>query len=235
MPPTSQESADLRAIVRRAAAIDLFIAIAFFLAVNACEPKLDPILRRGQGLPGVLAMAGYQFTLEGLAVLGIIVARRESFASYGFTRRNVGKSIALGLVLAGIYDLAASFHAGGLMWIPLRRHTGIRMSLAAGLPASVAGIAITIAVWGFLEGFFGIFFAKKLNLALGSDGQGWLAPGALGFALFNGMIHLAIGQGLEGFAFSFASGYAIAVVPGVTENGWGGTLVQALTNSVGKM
>ena len=30
MPPTSQESADLRAVVRRAAAIDLVITIVFF-------------------------------------------------------------------------------------------------------------------------------------------------------------------------------------------------------------
>ena len=43
------------------------------------------------------------------------------------------------------------------------------------------------------------------------------------------------GQGLEGFMTSFASGYAIAVVPAVTENVWGGTLVQALTNAVGKL
>jgi len=34
---------------------------------------------------------------------------------------------------------------------------------------------------------------------------------------------------------SFASGYAIAGVPAVKENAWGGTLVQALTNAVGKL
>jgi hypothetical protein len=57
----------------------------------------------------------------------------------------------------------------------------------------------------------------------------------LAFALFNGGIHLIVGQGIEGFITSFASGYAITVVPAVTENAWGGTLVQTLTNAVGSL
>ena len=91
------------------------------------------------------------------------------------------------------------------------------MSLAAGFPLSLAGLAVTVAAWGFFEGFFGVFFARKLNLALGHSGRGWLSPGVLGFALFNGLIHLVIGQGLEGFLGSFASGYAIAVISAVTQ------------------
>jgi hypothetical protein len=109
------------------------------------------------------------------------------------------------------------------------------MSLAAGFPLNLAGIALTVAVWGFLEGFFGIYFARKVNLLSRHSGHGWLAPGVLAFAFFNGAIHLIVGQGLEGFITSFASGYAIVVVPAVTGNAWGGTLVQTLTNAVGKV
>jgi hypothetical protein len=46
--------------------------------------------------------------------------------------------------------------------------------------------------------------------------------------------HLIVGQGLEVVITSFVSGYAVAVVPAVTGNGWGGTLVQTLTNAVGR-
>jgi len=87
---------------------------------------------------------------------------------------------------------------------------------------------------GIFEGFFGVFFARKFNQAVGHSGYGWLAPGVLGFALFNGLIHLTVGQGMEGFIGSFASGYAIAVIPAVTRNAWGSSLVQTLTNAVGR-
>lgn len=45
-------------------------------------------------------------------------------------------------------------------------------------------------------------------------------------------IHLIVGRGMEGFLTRFASGYAIAVVPAVTGNAWGGSLVQTLMNAV---
>jgi hypothetical protein len=220
---------------RRAAAIDLSVAIAFFLACSAAQPVLDSLLRQGRGLDGVLALAGYQFACEGLALLVIMLVRHERLSSYGITRQNAGKSVALGLTLAVINDMAMSWHAGALLWIPLRRHSATRMSLAAGFPASVVGLVVTVAVWGLAESFFGVFFSKKLNEALGRSGHGWLSVGALGFAFFNGLIHLAIGQGLQGFVTSFASGYAIAVIPAVTENAWGSALVQILTDAVGKL
>jgi hypothetical protein len=44
-----------------------------------------------------------------------------------------------------------------------------------------------------------------------------------------------IGQGTAGFVTSFASGYAIAVIPALTGNAWGSALVQSLTNAVGKV
>jgi hypothetical protein len=82
---------------------------------------------------------------------------------------------------------------------------------------------------------YGVFFSRKLNQALGHNGQGWFSPGTLGFALFKGLIHFANGQGIQGFVTSFASGYAIAVIPGVTGNAWGSALVQTLTDAVGAL
>jgi hypothetical protein len=219
---------------RRAAAIDLSIVIGFFLACSAAEPALDPLLRQGRGLAGILALASYQFACEGVAPLLIMIVRHERPSRYGFGRRNTVRSLALGLALAAIYNLAMSWRGGALLWIPLYRHSATRMSLAAGLPTSVVGLVVTVAVWGVAEGFFGVFFSKKLNEALGRSGRGWLSAGALGFAFFNGSIHFAIGQGVDGFVTSFASGYAIAVIPAVAANAWGSALVQTLTNAAGR-
>jgi hypothetical protein len=164
-----------------------------------------------------------------------MIARRERLSRYGFTRRNAGTSVALGLTLAALNDLVASWYAGALLWVPLSRHSATRMALEAPLLAALAGLMVTVAVWGFTESFFGVFFAKKLNEALGRTGRGWLSTGVLGFAFFNGSIHLAIGQGGMGFLTSFASGYAIAVIPAVTENAWGSPVVQTLTNAIGRV
>lgn len=196
---------------------------------------MDPLLRKGHGLAMVFAAAAYQFTFEGVAPLVIMAIRRERFSDYGLTRRNAGRSVALGLILAGIYDLSMSWRARALLWIPLRRQPAVRMSLAAGFPQCLAGLAVTVMAWGFFESFFGVFFARKFNQAVGHSGTGWLAPGVLGFALFNGLIHLTVGQGIEGFVGSFVSGYAIAVIPAVTKNAWGSAVVQTLTNAVGKL
>jgi hypothetical protein len=220
---------------RSAAAIDLAIVVVFFFVCYLSEPVLDPLLRRGRGLGMAFALAAYQFTFEGVAPLVIMAMRHERFSDYGFIRRNAVKSVVLALLLAMIYNAGMSWHAGAVLWIPLRRQSAVRMSLAAGLPLGLSGLAATVAAWGFFEAFFGVFFVRNLNQALGHDGRGWLSPGALGFALFNGLIHLTVGQGFEGFVTSFASGYAIGVVPAVTTNAWGSALVQTLTNAVGKL
>jgi hypothetical protein len=220
---------------RRKAAIDLSFAIGIFLVCCACISVVNPILRHRHGLSMVLGTATFQLTCEGFALLLVMAFRHESFAEYGLVWRNLRKSIGLALVMAIVYDLGMSWHAGDLLWVPLRRQPAVRESLALGFPLSLVGIAVTVAVWGLMEGFFGVFFARKFNDALGHNGGGWLSPGALGFALFNGLIHLTVGQGFEGFVTSLASGYAIAVIPGVTGNAWGSLLVQTLTNAAGKL
>ena len=166
------------------------------------------------------AAAAFQCLLEGLAPLTLMALRREPFSCYGLTRRKLGRSLALGLALAVLYDLGLSCRSGALLWIPLLRQPAVRMSLALGFPLNLVGLAVTVLTWGFLEGFFGVYFAQKVNLALGHNGHGWFAPGVLTFALFNGGAHLIVGQGLEGFLSSLASGYAIAVVPAITGNAW---------------
>jgi len=221
-------------LARSKAIGDLVLAVGVVLVSLPWASPSNSLLRRWSGLTALLLLAAFQFTVEGLVPLLLIATRRERLSSFGFTRRNAGKSLALGVVFAAANDLALSFRAGASLWIPFRRHTAMRIALASGFPLNFVGIAITIASWGFLEAFFGVFFARRLNQILNHSGTGWLAPGALGFGLFNGLLHFAIGQGIEGFLASFASGYAIGVIPAITGNAWGSALFQTLTNSVGR-
>ncbi len=214
---------------------DLILAGSVVLVSLPWASPSNSLFRNMRGVAAVLALAAFQFAAEGLVPLLLIAVRGERLAAYGFSVRNAGKSIALAATFSAVYDLGLSWHAGAWQWIPLRRHTAVRMSLAAGFPWNVAGLAVTIAVWGIIEAFFGVFFAKRVNQMLGQSAKGWLSPGALAFALFNGALHLAVGQGVAGFFTSFASGYAIAVIPAVTGNAWGSAVFQSLTNAVGRI
>jgi hypothetical protein len=230
--PYEQESG---AADRSRAAVDLAVILAVFGLMSLSIPWLNPILRRGHGIAGFFEAAGYQVAIEGAAPLALMLFRRERFSDYGFVRRGLWLSLALGLALAVLYDAGLSISSGALRWIPLARQPATRMALAAGLPFAPLGLALVALIWGVLEGFFGIYFSRKVNLILRHGGRGWLSPGVLAFAFFNGGVHLIVGQGLEGFLTSFASGYAIAVVPAVTANAWGGALVQTLTNAAGAL
>jgi hypothetical protein len=219
----------------RAAAADLFFVTVVFLSCSAALPWLDPALRRGHGIVGVLSLAGYQFACEGLAPIIVLIRRGASAAEYGFTRRKIGRSIGLALLLACVYNVALSAHAGALLWLPFARQPSAKLAMRLGLSGRVFGIGLTVAIWGFLEGFFGVFIARTVNVICNRSGRGWFSPGALSFAAFNGLIHVVVGQGWAGFFESFASGYAIGAIPGITGNAWGSAVFQTLTNAVGRM
>lgn len=234
-PAVSCDSCLSEPDIRSKAALDLLVVLMIFAACALCVPYLNPYLRSARGFRFLFGMTSFQFCAEGLAPLALLFARREPLSRYGFTWNRLRWSLSLGLFMALLYDAALSIYSHALLWVPLRRQPAVRLALAAGFPSNLIGIAITVIVWGFLEGFFGIYFARKINILLRHSGHGWFAPGVLAFALFNGGIHLIVGQGIEGFITSFASGYAITVVPAVTENAWGGTVVQTLTNAVGSL
>jgi len=218
---------------RGEAATDLGVALGVVLLSLVCTPAVTHIFRSQSGLAAVLLLAAFQFSAEGLVPLFLMALRGERFSDYGFNSRDIGKSITLSVLLVIAYDLALSVHAGKWLWVPFRRHNAVRISVSTGFPLSIVGLTVVVGVWGFFEAFFGVFFARKVNQLMQHDGNGWLAPGALGFALFNGLLHAAIGQGLAGFLGSFASGYAIAVIPAVTKNAWGSSLFQTATNAIG--
>lgn len=229
------ESAPGNSGERQKAALDLALSLLAFAMCSLLIPYLNPRLRTAHGFRFVFATALYQLCSESLVPVVLLIVRREHFSWYGFRKSRIASSIGLGVLLALLYDAGISVYSNALLWLPLRRQPAIRLSLAAAFPFNLLGICITVVVWGFLEGFFGIYFARKVNVLVCHSGDGWFALGVLAFALFNGSVHVLVGQGPEGFITSFVSGYAMAVVPAITGNAWGGTLVQTLTNAVGKL
>jgi len=219
---------------REKAVVDLAFVLAVFAAGSLSVPFMNPILRRGHGVAGALFAAAYQFTLEGLAPLIMMLVRRERASKFGLIRRNLSPSLGFALAFAAIYDVLFSLSRHRVLWLPLARQPAVRMSLAASPLSALVGLTITVLVWGAAEGLFGVYISQKLATATRTSRRGWFAPGVLGYAGFNGAIHLIVGEGLEGFTFSFLSGYAIAVIPSVTGNAWGSLAVQTLTNAVGR-
>ncbi len=220
---------------RRAAAVDLALVLGVALASLRWASPANSPFKNMHGMAAVLALAAFQFTVEGLVPLLLVVIRREKFSDFGLTLGKAGKSISLAIALAALYDLCVSWRAAAWLWVPLRRHTAVRLSLGAGFPWEILGFAVTIAVWGCVEGLFGVFFARRVDQFIGHSGTGWLATGALAFGCYNGLLHLAIGQGMEGFLTNFFSGYAIGAIPAVSRNAVGSALFQSLTNAVGRL
>lgn len=218
---------------RTSAAVDLIILLTVFALGFLMVPSLNLFAGQYHGLLVVFAAAAMQFLVEGAAPLAVMAVRNEQFASYGFTRRKLVIALGMAVGTALLYDFAYSCMTREFLWIPFGRHGVLRMAASSGFFSAALGVPLVLLVWGFIEAFFGIYFAKKVNLALGHDGSGWNAPGVLAFAVFNGAIHWMLGQGVGGFVSSLATGYAVTAIPAMTENAWGGILVQVLTNAIG--
>jgi len=162
---------------RPSAAVDLAIAVSVTLICGFSIPAITPALNRLGGMREVFALALFQFTAEGLVVLLLIAIRRERLSNYGFRSRGVLKSVAIAVLFTMIYDAALSSQMGQPVWVPLRRHLALRLSLAAKFPLNLVGIAATVTAWGFFEALYGVFFANRLNRIVGHEGHGWLSLG----------------------------------------------------------
>jgi hypothetical protein len=85
---------------RRAAILDLILAAGVvLLSLPWASPSTSPF-RHMHGIAAVLVLAGFQFSVEGLVPLLLIAARHERLSDYGFTLRNLGRSVFLAAVLA---------------------------------------------------------------------------------------------------------------------------------------
>ena len=142
--PASNDSGE-----RSKAVLDLTLSLLAFALCFLFVPHLNPFLRAAHGFKFVLATALYQLCAESLAPVTLLLLRRESFFQYGFCKKKFGSSIALGVLLALLYNTGISLYSHALLWVPLRRQPAIRMSLAAGFPLSLLGIVLAVVVWAF--------------------------------------------------------------------------------------
>src|ERR1019366_4385854 len=101
---------------RSSAAVDLAIVVSVTLICGFSIPAITPVFKHLGGMREVFALALFQFTAERLS-------------NYGFSSRGVLKSVAIAVLFAIIYDAALSLQMGQPVWVPLRRHLALRLSL----------------------------------------------------------------------------------------------------------
>jgi hypothetical protein len=218
----------------RRPAVDLLVVAVTCVAVVLAFPSLSALLARQPASLRVYALLAMQFAAMGAAPAVLVAVRREPLRGYGLVVARPGASMLLGLVLAAIYLAVVSVATGTVLVVPFGRHGVLRLARALPGADGVVAPALVVAVWGVAEGLFGVYFsAKAAELACALRVRGAAIVGALAFGAFNGVLHVAVGQGPRGFAVSALSGTFVGLVPALTGNAWGGVLVQVLTNAAG--
>ncbi|MGE5653573.1 MAG: hypothetical protein ACM3ZQ_04790 [Bacillota bacterium] len=223
---------------RKQAAFDLLIVVLFIGLPMAIFGMMGWDLGAIKKISNVYTRIGaitlVQFASEGVAPILLLRYRGESLKDYGVTTRRLVPSILLGIGFA-LLDMVVEFaRSGRWLWIPLKRIWATEWSLTLPFPMSVLGVALVAVVWGFLEGFILIYASKKINVITGTTGRHpLLLPGPYVVAVLNLLIHIGVGQNLAVVAWGLLGSYMITIIPELTENAWGGMLLQTLRNAVG--
>jgi hypothetical protein len=186
-----------------------------------------------------------EFTGSGLAVFIIMRLRKEKLSDYGIHKTNMGASLLAGLILTVLFAVIYSVQAGDVLWIPMRNHLAMRLSLTFMFPFNILGILMTLLIWGPLEGIFFITIAKKFDDIIGKHpGNPYLSPGTIVFAaLWNPILHIVVSMVEQRFTeinvldlfLSFAQSYAMITIYKVTKNSSGTMLMQMILNGLSKL
>ncbi len=206
-----------------------------------------PFLRMGLSTPPLLKIIYImliEFIGSGLAIFIIIHIRREKLSDYGIQKKNVSTSLLAGVIMAVIFAAIYSLQAGNILWIPMRNHVAMRISLTFIFPFNIIGILMTLLIWGPLEGLFFITIVKKLDDIISKHCRApFFSPGTILFALWNPILHIAIRmfeQKLTRFDvldsfLSFAQTYAMITIYNLTKNSSGTMFMQMILNGLGKL
>lgn len=211
----------------------LVVATTSAFAVLAFAPLASALSAAPAGTK-IAVFSAMQLASAGAVPAILVALRRESLASYGLSRKRVGRSIGIGVALAAVYLAALSFASGSAVLVPFGRHGVLRLALAQPAAAGVLSSLLVLAVWGVAEGLYGVWFSAKASaVAQGFEVRGAPFVGPLVFGAFNGFLHVAVGQGWGGFWTSALSGSLVGLARAFSGNAWGGVLVQLLTNAAG--
>lgn len=175
------------------ALLDLLIVILCFAISGVLY---IPFLNIGSSMPDYLRtiyIMLIEFIGSGLAVFIIIHVRKEKLSDYGIHKKNIVASLIAGIILTIIFAVISSVQAGDVLWIPMRNHVAMKLSLTFMFPFNIIGIFMTLLIWGPLEGIFFITIVKKLDDLIGKpDKNPFFSLGTIVFALWNPILHIAI-------------------------------------------
>jgi len=187
----------------------------------AYNPNINIVLR--VMFMGIL----FQFGLAGLGITVVSVIRKESFFSYGLTKKNLLLTIGL-TILCCLPDFVYNFFAGNVhAWFPFSDVNLTKQVVASGFPANVFGMLIIALCWGFFEGFNYVVIAEKISQRYPSKYRFW-DWGAFVCAVMCILIHGAIGVTPDAI-FEMLSTmfliYGMLIVRKITGNAWGCVLI----------
>lgn len=226
------------------ALLDLLIVILCFALSGV---MYIPFLSIGSSMPPLLEIIYImliEFLGSGLAVFIIMHVRKEKLSDYGIHKKNIGASLIVGIILTVIFAVISSLQAGDVLWIPMRNHVAMRISLTFMFPFNIIGILMTLLIWGPLEGIFFITIVKKLDDIIGKHARNpYFSPSTIVFALWNPILHIAIrlfehrftGIDVLDLFLSFAQTYAMITIYKVTKNSSGTMFMQMILNGLGKL
>lgn len=172
-------------------------------------------------VPRLFLSAAIQFGVSGLGITIVCILRREAFPRFGLVSQNIVKSIIY-TILCFVPAICHRLLSG-----QFRGYHPFHIFLtddviASGVPFSIIGMALIIAVWGFFEGFNYAVICEKINKRYPSNKQ-WLDYGAITCALFCILFHpfsLSF-WGIIEIITTFTAIYGMLIVKKKTGNAWG--------------
>lgn len=172
-------------------------------------------------IPRLLLNSAVQFGVAGLGITIVCLLRKESFTSFGLTRRNIFRAI-LGTIICFVpyicyILLSGQFHGYQPFSILIAEDV-----IAKGFPISIIGMALIIVVWGFFEGFNYVVICEKINQRYPSQNQ-WLDYGAISCAIICILFHpfsISI-WGIVEIITTFIAIYGMLIVRKKTGSAWG--------------
>lgn len=214
---------------KRNTTLDLIIIVITTFAVLAAfipfQESIYHFARDGEQplLLRTLAMALMQFGLAGFGISLVMLIRHERFSQYGLIKRGALASIGLSVLAftPSILFQIATGQASG--YLPFQSVWMTREVLAASFPASLAGMGLIAAAWGFFEGFNYVVICQKINRRFPSRNR-WLNWGALSCAVMCILIHGMIGITPEGILEALSVMiiiYGMLMAREFTGNAWG--------------
>ncbi len=208
---------------------DLTVIAVVTLAVLAVYLAFQPVFTsfaRDRNLPVLLRTAGMacmQFGIAGLGITIVSLLRKEELFSYGLRREGALRSIILSALMF-LPHLAFLFAAGRLKgYFPFQFVWTTNEVLAGPFPVKLTGMLITVAAWGFFEGYNYAVISEIVNKRYPVRNR-FLNWGAILCAVICILIHGVIGVTPADFietATVFLIIYGMLIVKEYTGNAWG--------------